>query len=259
MLIAITRAVSRSINHCELTHQSRIPIDLERARQQHQAYQETLRSLGVEVHCLAEEPTLPDSVFVEDTAIVLDECAVLTRPGAVSRRAESVSIAQALAPHRKLVHLRAPARLDGGDVLALGRTIFVGRSGRSNQAGIGQMRAFLHPYGYNLQAVRVRGCLHLKSAVTRVAADTLLINPAWVDKADFPGMQFIEIDPSEQNAANALWVAGTVLTQPSFPKTVARLETAGISPLLVEASELGKAEGALTCCALLFTVQAETL
>lgn len=253
MLIAITRAVSRSIVNCELTHLERIPIDLERARLQHHTYEETLRNLGVEVHSLPEEPDLPDSVFVEDIAIVLDECALLTRPGADSRRPETKSIARALAHYRSLFTIQAPGALDGGDVLTIGKTIFVGLSSRSNQVAIDQMRAFLVPYGYAVIGVQVTGCLHLKSAVTQVKADTLLVNPAWVDKVNFPGMKFIDIDPSEQYAANALMVGRTVLHQPAYPQTRARLELAGIHPVLVDASELGKAEGALTCCALLFT------
>ncbi|MCX6035315.1 MAG: arginine deiminase-related protein [Chloroflexi bacterium] len=253
MLIAITRLVSPAIDRCELTHLERIPIDLERARQQHHTYEETLRGLGVEVHSLPEEPDLPDSVFVEDTAIVLDECTLLTRPGVDSRRSEIESIARALAPYRKLFIVQAPCTLDGGDVLTVGRTIFVGLSSRSNQAAIDQMQAFLKPYGYTIKGIQVTGCLHLKSAVTQVGADILLVNPTWVDKVNFPGMKFIEIDPSEQHAANALMVGTTVLYQPVYPKTRARLEAAGIHPVLVDESELGKAEGELTCCALIFT------
>lgn len=254
MLIAITRAISRSIVNCELTHLERIPIDLERARLQHHTYEETLRSLGVEVQSLPEEPDLPDSVFVEDTAIVLDECALLTRPGADSRRPETESIARALAPYRRLLTIQELGTLDGGDVLTVGKIIYVGLSSRSNQAAIDQMQALLAPYGYIVKGVQVAGCLHLKSAVTQVKVDTLLFNPAWVDKINFPGMKFIEIDPSEQYAANALMVGGTVLYQPAYPKTRARLEAAGIVPLLVDEFELGKAEGALTCCALLYKI-----
>jgi dimethylargininase len=253
MLIAITRLISRSIVNCELTHLERTPIDIERARRQHCAYEEALRGMGVEVHSLPEEPNLPDSVFVEDAAIVLEECALLTRPGADSRRPEIDSIARALAPYRKLFTIQAPATLDGGDVLAVGRTIFVGLSSRSNQAAIEQMQGFLAPYGYTVKAVRVTGCLHLKSAVTQVAPDTLLVNPDWVDRANFPGTKCIETDPSEQYAANALLVDGTVLYQPAYPKTRSRLEAAGISSILVDESELGKAEGALTCCSLIFS------
>jgi dimethylargininase len=258
MLIAITRLVSPAISRCELTHLERVPIDLERARLQHHAYEETLSGLGVEVHSLHEEPQLPDSVFVEDTAIVLDECAVLTRPGADSRRPETESIARALAPYRKLFTVQPPGIVDGGDMLTVGKTIFVGLSSRSNQTAIDQIQGFLKPYGYNVKGIRVTGCLHLKSAVTQVKADTLLVNPAWVDKADLPGMKFIETDPSEQYAANALMVGETVLYQPAYPKTRARLEAAGIYSILVDESELGKAEGALTCCALIFKDFGET-
>jgi dimethylargininase len=252
MQIAITRAVSRSIAHCELTHLKRTTIDLALARQQHLDYERILRGLRVKVLSLPEEPLLPDSVFVEDTAIVLDECALITRPGAGSRQLETESIARALVPYRMLFNIQPPATLDGGDVLTVDRTIFVGLSSRSNQSAIDQMQVFLNPYGYTVKSICITGCLHLKSAVTQVAAGTLLVNPAWVTQDDFPGMQIIEIDPGEPYAANVLMAGGTVLTQPVYPKTLARLESAGIHPLLLDESELGKAEGALTCCSLIF-------
>jgi dimethylargininase len=250
--IAITRLVSRSIVNCELTHLERIPIDLENARLQHQAYEAVLRSLGVEVLSLPEEPNLPDAVFVEDVAIVLDECAIITRPGADSRKPEVASIAWALDPYRKLFTIQTPGTVDGGDVLTVGRKIFVGLTKRSNRSAIEQMQIFLLPFGYSVRGVMVNGCLHLKSAVTQVAQDTLLINPAWVEKDHFPGMKFIEVDPSEPYAANALLVGETVLYQPAYPKTLARLDAAGIQPILIDQSELAKAEGALTCCSLIF-------
>lgn len=252
MLTAITRAVSRSIVNCELTHLERVPIDLENARRQHHAYEETLRALGVEVHPLPEEPNLPDSVFVEDAAIVLDECAVLTRPGADSRKPEVESIAQALAPYRTLYRVAAPGTVDGGDVLTVGKHIFVGLTTRSNQSAIEQMQEFLRPFGYTVTGVPVTGCLHLKSAVTQAAENILLINPAWVRKSDFPGMDFIEVDPSEPYAANILRIGEHLIYQPAYPKTLARLAAAGLHPVLVDASELAKAEGALTCCSLIF-------
>ena len=251
-LIGITRPVSPSIDRCELTHLERIPIDLDRANRQHHAYEETLRSLGVEVLSLPVEPRLPDAVFVEDAAVALDECAIITRPGADSRLPEVESIARALAPYRSLHPILPPGRLDGGDVLVAGRHIWVGLASRSNQAAIDQIQAYLEPYGYQVTGIPVTGCLHLKSAVTVVAEDTLLINPAWVDKAHFPGMQFIEVDPTEPGAANALLVRGTVMVQPAYPRTCHRLEAAGIHPVLVDQSELAKAEGALTCCSILF-------
>jgi dimethylargininase len=253
-LIAITRPVSPSIDRCELTNLERIPVDLPRAIAQHHNYEEILKSLGVEVLPLPSAPHLPDAVFVEDAAVVLDECAIITRPGADSRKSETESVARALAAYRILYSIQAPGTLDGGDVLVAGRGIWVGLSNRSNQPAIDQMQTYLKPYRYAVCGVAVHGCLHLKSAVTRLAEDTLLINPAWVDKADFQGMKFIEVDPSEPYAANALLVGETILYQPAYPKTLLRLEAAGIHPLLVDQSELAKAEGALTCCSLIFEI-----
>lgn len=254
MLTAITRQVSESITRCELTHLDRAPIHLETARLQHHQYEGVLRSLGVEVTYLPEQPHLPDAVFVEDTAIVLDECAILARPGAASRQPEVESIAQALSAYRLLHAIQAPGTLDGGDVLVVGRSIWIGLGSRTNAAGIDQVRDYLHPHGYTVNTVQVHGCLHLKSSVTQAGTHTLLVNPAWVDKNAFPGFDFIEVDPVEPSAANILLVAGRAIYQPSFPRTLARLENAGIHPQLVDASELGKAEGALTCCSLLFQV-----
>ncbi len=252
MQIAITREVSRSIIHCELTHLARTPIDVERARAQHARYEAALKGLGVAVLSLPEEPALPDSVFVEDTALVLDECAILTRPGADSRRPETESIAKALAPYRELFYVEAPARLDGGDILRVGKHLYVGLSTRSDPNAIEQIQDFLQPYGYETHAVTVTGCLHLKSAVTQVKEDTLLLNPQWVDRGDFDGVKFIEVDPSEAYAANAVMIGETILYPTAFPRTRDRLEAAGIKMVKVEADELAKAEGALTCCSLIF-------
>ncbi len=256
MLIAITRAVSSSIDQCELTNLERQPIDLEMARRQHHAYEAVLAALGAAVHSLPAEDELPDAVFVEDTAIVLDECAVITRPGAASRRPETESIAAALGPYRTLEYIRSPGTVDGGDVLCLGKDVFIGVSTRSNRSAIGQMQDALGPSGYRVSGVPVSGCLHLKSAVTQVAEDALLINPRWVDRGVFPGWKLIEVDPSEPYAANALMVSGKVIYQPAFPRTGRLLEQAGLSLVWVDASELGKAEGALTCCSLIFNSRA---
>jgi dimethylargininase len=137
----------------------------------------------------------------------------------------------------------------------VGKSIWVGLTTRSNQAAIDQIQAFLGPHGYQVRGVKVTGCLHLKSAVTQAGEGRLLINPAWAQKTDFPGMRFIEVDPSEPSAANILLIGESSMYQPAYPRTLARLEACGIHPLLVEASELGKAEGALTCCSLVFRSQ----
>jgi dimethylargininase len=196
MLTAITRQVSPSINKCELTHLARQPIDIEVAKKQHEEYEDALRSLGVKVITLPMEADLADSVFVEDIAIVLDEMAVITRPGADSRRPEIPSIAAAFSRFRKMDYLEEPATLDGGDVLVIGKTVYVGLSSRSNQTALEQLQTILNSYGYSIKGVEISGCLHLKSAVTQVAEQTLLINPEWVDKKNFPGMGFIVIDPA---------------------------------------------------------------
>jgi dimethylargininase len=251
-LIAITRDVSPSIGRCELTHLPRVSIDVAKARAQHRAYEETLRGLGVEIVALPAEPALPDSVFVEDAAVVLDECAVITRPGAVSRRPETDSIAAALRPYRALSFIHDPGTLDGGDVMRVGRTIFVGLSGRSNRQAIDELAGIVGPFGYRVIGVPVSGCLHLKSAVTPIAEDALLINPGWVNPRDFSGFRLIEVDPSETQAANALRAGHGILYPAAFPKTRSRLEAEGFRIVPVDVSELAKAEGAVTCCSLLF-------
>ena len=251
-IIAITREVSRSIVDCELTHLARKPIDVVRARTQHNQYRDALRSLGLDVISLPEEPDLPDSVFVEDAAIVLNEVAVLTRPGADSRKPEVESIARALEPHRRLVRIESPGTLDGGDVLVVGRKIFVGQTLRSNASALEQMTNLLCPFDYEVIGVPVTECLHLKSGVSQVAENTLLINPAWVEKKYFNGFDFIEVDPSEAFAANALLIGDALIYPSAFARTRTRLETAGGHIVPVEADELSKAEGGVTCCSLIF-------
>ena len=236
---------------CELTHLQREAIDLDLAAAQHAAYEEALARLGFAIHRLEAQPDLPDSVFVEDAAVVLDEVAVITRPGAPVRRAETVSIADALAPLRPLAHVESPGTLDGGDVLRLGSRLFVGQSARSNDEGISQLRDRLAPFGYTVTAVPVDGCLHLKSAVTQVAPDTLLVNSRWVPAAAFSGYRLIEVDPREPNGANALLGAGSVLYAASCPATASRLIAEGIDVRPLDISEISKAEGAVTCCSLL--------
>jgi dimethylargininase len=252
MLIAITRKVSPAIAQCELTHLERQAIRLETAVAQHSQYEQALRSLGVEVISLPAEPELPDSVFVEDAALVLDELAILTRPGAKSRRPEVESISRALSPYRDLETIQTPSCLDGGDILQAGKMIYVGISTRSNLSAIQQMQNYLKKFGYQVKGIRVTGCLHLKSAVTQVAENTVLINPAWIDKMEFAGFQVIEVHPTEMYGANAVQVGNTLLYQPNFPETSRRLEAACLQLKLVDASELAKAEGALTCCSLIF-------
>jgi dimethylargininase len=253
-LHAVTREVSRAVGHCELTHLERWPIDVELARAQHRAYEETLGRLGCEVHRLPEEPELPDSVFVEDVALVLDEVAVILRPGAASRRPETDSVARALAPHRRLAPLLGPGTVDGGDVVRVGRDLVVGRSSRSEAAGTAELAEIVRPYGYTVREAAVSGCLHLKSAVTAIGDGTLLIHRAWVDPTDLSDWRLIEVDPGEPYAANALRVEETlVYPATAFPATAEKLERLGYRLEPVDLSELAKAEGAVTCCSLVFS------
>jgi dimethylargininase len=252
MLTAITRAVSPAIVHCELSFIDRKPIDLARAQEQHHAYETLLERLGARVVSLPAEPDLPDSMFVEDPAIVLDELAVILPLGTESRRSEASSLANALAKYRKLAHISLPGTLEGGDVLRIDRELFVGLTKRSNAEGIRQLTAILQPLGYEVIAVPVTACLHLKSAVTYLGRNTLLANCAWFDTAPFAGYDWMDVDPAEPHAANALALGGTVIFPASFPRTRARMEARGFSVTPLDISELQKAESGLTCSSLLF-------
>lgn len=255
MRLALTRDISPSIVRCELTHLARSPIDLDRARDEHAEYEQALRDLGCTVKRLEAGEDQPDSVFIEDTAVVLEDVAVLTRPGAESRRGEIRGVAIALGEHRPLHTIEAPGTLDGGDVLRVGKALFVGIGPRTNADGITQLRAILAPRGYTVNAVRYRGCLHLKSAATAITSDRVLLNPAWVDAGDLGGLYSIDVDPSEPFAANALRFDETVVHPLDFPRTRARLEAAGVAVRSVRAGELAKAEGGVTCCSLIVDVR----
>lgn len=249
-LVALTRGVSAAFVRCELTHVARRPIDLGLARRQHLAYEECLADLGCEVRSLPPDPDLPDCVFIEDAAVVVDELAIVARPGAESRRGEIETVARALEPVRELRRIEPPGTLDGGDVLRMGREIWIGLSRRTDAGAIEQVQSWLEPLGYRVRGVPVAGCLHLKSAVTAVGEGTVLLNPRWIDEASFGGMERIEVNPTEPGAANALWL-GPVVYPAGFPRTRERLEKRGVQVRAIDVSELQKAEGGVTCCSLL--------
>jgi dimethylargininase len=251
MLIAYTREVSPALADCELTHLEREPLDVAAARAEHEMYESALERLGARVRRLPPTPHLPDGVFVEDAAVVLDDIAVITRPGAPSRQPETASVEAVLATHRPLVHVRAPATLDGGDVLVAGRRIYVGLSKRTSRDAIRQLADQLTPYGYELVPVTFSGCLHLKSAVTRIADDLMLLNPAWVAAGAFTGHRALPVDPAEPHAANALALGGAVIHPLQHVRTRTRLERAGLMVVTVPQVELAKAEAGVTCCSLL--------
>lgn len=252
MKIALIREVSSNITDCEITNITRKPIDPEIAREQHQKYIDILIELGCKIHLLKSHEHLPDSVFVEDTAIVLDEIAVITRPGATSRRAETEAVSEALHTYRDLEYIKPSGTLDGGDVLKVGSTLYVGKSCRSSAVGIGLLREIVKPYGYEVRSVQVNGCLHLKSAISIISSDTALINPSWVNPDNFEGISCLPVDPSETYGANALNLEGNVIYSTAFPKTRKLMERKGFKVISVDISELAKAEGNISCCSIVF-------
>ena len=252
MPIAMTRPVSPRMGDCELTYLPRVEIDIELACAQHEDYERALTALGCKLVPLPAEPDLPDSIFVEDTAVVLRQVAIITRPGAESRRPETESIAQALQAYRKLIFIQAPGTLDGGDVLRVGQTLYVGSSDRSNRGGIEQLAAATLPFGYHVVPVPVSGCLHLKSAVTQVGPNTLLMNRQLVEASYFTDVKVIDVHDAEPMAANALLIGDQVIYSASYPYTRKRLQDRGIGVKCVDVSEVEKAEGAVTCCSLVF-------
>ncbi len=251
MTVAVTRAINSDMGHCELTYLPRVVIDMQLAVEQHSKYQSALSNLGYEVLSLPTGAGLPDSVFVEDTALVLDEIAVICRPGTTSRRSEVAGVRTALKEYRELATIEPPGTLEGGDLLRLGKVIYAGLSTRSNLDGIEQLSRITAEYGYAVKAAETHGCLHLKSAVSSVAPGVLLINGDWIDRSIFKEYELIDIDEREAHAANALLVGQGVIYPTSFPRTLDRLNARSIDVIPVDVSELQKAEGAVTCCSLI--------
>jgi len=252
MPIAITRAVSPAINRCELGFLNRQEIDVAKASEQHRGYQALLAELGATVVSLPAEPDYPDSVFVEDPAVVVEEVAIMTRMGAASRRGESQSLASALQAYRPLEWLREPATLEGGDVMRLGRTIYVGVSHRTNLAGIRQLADKLNPRGYTVLPVEVRGALHLKSACCPLGDDAILVNREWLEIETLAPYRLIDVAAGEARAANVLAVGGSVVVPECFPRTAEKLDQEGFRVRTLDVSELMKAEAGVTCCSLIF-------
>ena len=253
MLIAVTRAVSPTLPDCELTHRPREPINVANAVAEHAMYEEALRSLGATVIRAPDEPALPDAVFVEDAAIVLDEVAVMTRPGAPSRRRETASLAKVLSKYRPLQQIQQPGTLDGGDVLRVGRTLYVGLSTRTNRAAIADLETLLGEWDYEVSPVPLNGCLHLKSAATQVGENLLLINEGMVSPECFGPIDRVTVAPEEPDGANALWIGGGVVYPAHYPRTAERLDRAGVRVVEVPGTEVAKAEGGVTCCSVVFT------
>jgi len=252
MWMAITREVSPAMNCCELTHLERHPIDIPRASAEHHGYQQCLRELGLHVIALPAEPVYPDSVFVEDPMLVLDQVAIVTRMGAESRRGEGESLARAVESYRPVRYLREPATLDGGDVLRVDRTLYAGLSLRTNPEGIRQLADIVEPIGYRVYAVPVNGCLHLKSAASWLGGNDVLVHRPWISAGAFMGLNLIDIPEGEERGANVLLVGNTVLVAQGFPKTADLIRQLGREVRILDINELMKAESGLTCSSLIF-------
>jgi dimethylargininase len=255
--VAIVREPAAALaDRCELTFLERSGISFDRLRRQHADYRAALAAAGAEVRTLDALDAHPDSVFVEDAAVVLDGIAILTRPGADSRRAEPDALAPALAAFRRIERIEAPGTLDGGDVLRVGRTLFVGLTTRTDRAGIERLAALARAQGYETIPVPVAGSLHLKTACTALDARTLLVNPAWIDVSPFAGFERIAVADDEPFAANVLPVGDARIVNAAFPRTRERVDAFcarnGLRAIAVDISEFGKAEAGLTCMSLVF-------
>jgi len=249
-MIALVRAVSPGLGNCELTHIARQPIDAARASAQHEVYVAVLRELGARIEYLPPLPGSPDGVFVEDTAVVLGEIAIMARPGARSRQHEIATVAETLGRHRATVELAGDDRLEGGDVLRIGRTLYVGQSTRTNASGVARLRALTQSLGYEVRPVEVHGCLHLKTACTYIPPRWIVANPEWVEVGEFCDFTVLRVSRGEPFAANTLTLGSVTLVSAAAPQTERTLVSAGVVTRRLDVSELHKAEAGLTCLSL---------
>jgi dimethylargininase len=252
-MLALTHVPSPNLEQCQRTHVAWTPVDYARAVQQHSAYCRMLRHCGAEVITLDANRDLPDSVFIEDTAIVLDDVAVLASMGAPSRRAEPDGIESELCKHRHVERVELPATIEGGDVLRVDRTLLVGLSSRTNLAGTEALAAFVGRYGYQVTPVPVRGCLHLKSACCALPDGRLLVNPDWLAAEALEGFELVRVPDEEPDAANLALVGGRVCLPAAHPQTADLVRRLGFEVETVDLSEFAKAEGCVTCLNILLT------
>lgn len=251
-LRAICRRPSLAgLDRCELSHVDREPVDGERLLEQHAAYVAALEQAGAEVQVLPALDGFPDALYVEDTAIVLDEVAVITRPGAESRQGETESIAEALSEHRELIRVEAPGTVDGGDVCATDGVVYVGWSDRTNHPGLKQLAHLLLPHGHMVKAVEVKGCLHMKSAMTRLEEERLLVCSSRLNLERVQGMELVEVPMEEPDGANVLALGNHVIASNAYPRTNEMLAGLGYTMIELDLSELHKMEAATTCPSLI--------
>ena len=245
---AFTRAVSPRIAECQLTHLDRVPIDPAEAATQHAAYERALADAGFDIVRLPELADDPDAVFVEDTALILGDHAVITRPGAPSRIGEVDSTAAGLADHFT-VHRIAEGHVDGGDVLRIGQRLYVGLSTRTDRQGLAALAELVRALGYDVCEARAGACLHLKTGATLAGDDVLLYDPQAIDPTQFAGVEPFAVD--EPAAANCVCAGEYLILPAGNPRTAARLRDRGFAVVEVDVSELQKAEAGVTCMSLI--------
>ena len=255
MNYAILRRPSAHMEGGERTHMDRAAIDPALALRQHDAYAQALVGAGLRVEILDADDGLPDCAFVEDMALILPETCVLLSPGAESRRAEREAVGMALPKDRPVLNL-AVGRMDGGDLLVIGKSIYVGQSTRTDAEGLAALAALTEPFGFSVAGVAVPGALHLKTAVTALDAETVILNPDWISEAPFAHLRRLYVDPSEPFGANTLTLGGKTLVQASTPKTAQQIEATGFKTLALDISEFAKAEAGLTCLSLIVPAKA---
>lgn len=249
MINALTR-LPGPLGRAELTHIDRVAIDMVRAEAQHASYRAALQMAGATVTVLPALAAHPDCCFVEDTAVIIPEMVIQTRPGAASRQGEVTEIAPHLPGDRPHFVVTAPGTIDGGDVMVVGRDIFIGLTLRTNAAAVAQVAEAVAPHGYRVVGVPLAAALHLKTAVSALADDLVLVNTDWLDPAIF-GRRHIASAPGEPFAGNSLTVGNTVF-HATGEATLARIAAAGFAVEFLDISEFAKAEAGLTCLSLVF-------
>ncbi|CAB1057552.1 NG,NG-dimethylarginine dimethylaminohydrolase 1 (EC [Olavius sp. associated proteobacterium Delta 1] len=249
---AITRKPCENFARGLTTTVSSEPADYGLMLKQHDAYLEALSAAGLEVIVLDPQPEYPDAHFVEDTAVVTSDVAVITIPGADTRKGEEESIIPFLAEFRKIERIQPPGTVDGGDVLQVGNHFFIGISERTNQEGAGQLGRILQGYGNTWTTVAVGAGLHFKSSVNYVGQNTLLVTSDFTAREQLQGYDQIVLDSAEAYAANTLLVNEHLLIPAGYPVTRKQLETLGLNMIELEVSELRKMDGGLTCMSLRF-------
>ncbi|MEO7096179.1 MAG: arginine deiminase-related protein [Polyangiales bacterium] len=255
-MIAFTRPIPSSFAQATTAIAPDPPIDVARAGAQHAAYVRALAGLGVQVIQLEADDRFPDGCFVEDCAVIGGGVGLITRPGAATRRGEVDSVAEALAAHGKLTALHrmeAPATLDGGDCLRVGRTLYVGLSQRTNAAGVARAIEVFAPHGIRVAPVPLAqlGVLHLKCVCSALGDDRVLLAEGTIPRETFAGLDVVMIPNDEAYAANCLAHGGSALVSSGFAATHETLDRAGVRVVPLETSEIRKADGALTCLSIL--------